>query len=212
MQEVEYKEWKQRNEEWLKSGIDVKSIACVFNILPDEFRKRIKTYQYDLSLNKCVRGGNYEVPLWYVTMAYDIVLKSGFDCSLITEEDVADYIEDYGCPPKRTVEKAIEQNNEMKAIWKEFLLIDVDAQQVNFEQFNMHMPPFISEEQSRDYFQDVIDGVTEWILCNVNDPSDEVCYDSVSCLMEYTTWMIETIANFFKDGSNRRDLIHDNVL
>ena len=194
--------WQKRNKDWLSSGIDIKSINCVCNILPDVFRKRIKTGQYDYALNKCVKGGDYEVPLWYVTKAFDILLKGElFGGYVATEEDLnEENMDDDFQDVDRTLEKAIVQNDEMKAIWKEYMGIDIDAYHIDFEQFNLHMQPSVTREEEFEYFSDVPYGVLEWGLLNVNYPSDDnVTFECVSRLMEMTAITLRYRDNFFGD-------------
>ena len=71
---VSSKSFKERCKEW-KSTTDFERVRCVFNILPDEFRKRVENNTFDKSLLTSVKGGDYEVPLYYVTKAWDILLR-----------------------------------------------------------------------------------------------------------------------------------------
>ena len=75
----------------------------------------------------------------------------------------------------------------MKNVWKESFNIDIDTLNIDFSQFNMHLPPNVSYEEYQDYFMDVPEGIDEWILCGINHPSsDIVTHDEVSALMEFT--------------------------
>ncbi|MBQ0141629.1 MAG: hypothetical protein KBT06_02300 [Prevotellaceae bacterium] len=56
-------EFKEKDRLW-KSSIDYKSIAAVFNILPDVFEKKIESGDFDANLVTCVEGGDYIVPLY----------------------------------------------------------------------------------------------------------------------------------------------------
>ena len=64
----------KNNAEWLRAN-DYLSVCYVYNILPDEFRKRIENNEFDKILLESVKGWDYEVPLYYITKAYDILLK-----------------------------------------------------------------------------------------------------------------------------------------
>ena len=65
---VSVKLFQERCQEW-KRVTDFESVRCVFNILPEEFRKRVENNTFDRSLLVSVKGGDYEVPLYYVTKA-----------------------------------------------------------------------------------------------------------------------------------------------
>ncbi len=184
---ISRKEWKRRNEEWKNSGIDISSIACVFDILPDKFRERIGNGKYDKTLNTKVNGGFYEVPLYYVTKAWDVLLKGDLcDCVYKVEYD-PDLDDD---PVDRLLEQAISQNNEMKALWKDKFDIDIDCLDVDFTLFNRHIIPNVSKNSMYSYFQSVPNGIEEWILDGINFPGSNICFDSVSCLMEFTAYIL----------------------
>lgn len=172
--------WKKSNEQW-KEKVDFQSVDCVFNIKPDEFLHRVKEGLYDKTLNVSVKGGNYEVPLYYVTKAWDILLNQAFDdIYYLVESDEDD-------PEERTFESARSQNNEMKRIWYEVFGIDIDSLAVDFRQFDMHSPEYIGEENSSEYFYGGRRlGLEEWIMNGINDPKNPVNFESVSGLMEFT--------------------------
>ena len=180
--------WRKHDNEWRKSGIDIVSIGCVFDIMPDIFRERVANNKYDKSLNDGVSGGYYEVPLFYVTKAWDVILKGDLGANEFRVE--YDPEEEGEEPVDRTLEEAIVQNDEMKRIWKELLGIDVDAFDIDFSKFDMHLPPKASDSDMYDYFIDVPDGIEEWILNGINTPNGEVCFDHVSSLMEFTAYML----------------------
>lgn len=195
---IEYEGWRAQNNTWLNSGIDKESIGCVFGILPSEFRSRIESGQYDQELNNSVRGGIYEVPLWYVTKAWDVLLKG----DLCNNAWRIEYDPECDDPVERTLEVAISQNDEIKRIWKELIGIDVDAQDINFEQFDMHLPPNVTcEEDFYNYFQDVPNGIEEWILDGINTPSNYVNFEYVSSLMEFTAYTLKER----KERNERKD-------
>lgn len=54
----------------------------------------------------------------------------------------------------------------------------------------MHLPPNVSEEESAHYFEDVPDGVFEWILGGINNPNGTCTFDSVSALMEFAAFIL----------------------
>lgn len=183
---IENDKWNRTNKEWI-NNTDTISIGCVFNILPVVFKERIVKKQYDLSLNTVVKGGAYEVPLYYVTKAWDILLKG----DLCHNEFRVEYDPEYDDEPvDRTLEDAISQNDEMKSIWKELLGIDIDLLDVNFFVYNKHLPPNASEDEMYCYFQDVPDGIEEWILDGINSPKGGVQFDYVSSLMEFTAYTL----------------------
>lgn len=178
------REYKRKNEEW-KMNNDVESIGCVVHIMPEIFKQRIINGEYDKSLNNVVRGGDYEVPLPFVTKAWDYLLKG----TLCTNEFRVEYEAEYDSPAGRTREEALHQNDQMKIVWKELLGIDVDALDVDFSKFDKHLPPKVSEEFSDDYFQAVPYGIEEWILEGINYPSGMCSYDFVSSLMEFCSYI-----------------------
>ncbi len=189
---ISWESFQKKNKEW-KSVTDYESIRTVFNILPDEFRKRVENNEFDKSLLQSVKGGDYEVPLYYVTKAYDVLLKSPLetiaynigldedeDC---TEEEFNSYME-YESITRTRIEACID-NNKMKTLWKELFNIDIDALDIDFRQFNMHLPPNLTKDESCDYFHDGVNGVVEWIFLGITNPEREgVTFDQVSCLME----------------------------
>ena len=195
---VSSKSFKERCKEW-KSTTDFESVRCVFNILPDEFRKRVENNTFDKSLLTSVKGGDYEVPLYYVTKAWDVLLKGSLfpidfmigpeedeDC---TENDIKEFLAEKNAT--RTRCKACNDNDNMKAVWKEFFDIDIDSLEVDFLKYNMHIPPNVSYEEYFEYFKDIPDGIEEWILFGINYPeSEEIAYDYVSALMEFTAQVL----------------------
>lgn len=191
---IKQKEWKDKNKAW-KESIDCESIGCVFDILPEKFKERLQTEAFDKSLLDGVQGGDYVVPLYYVTKAWDVLLKGelGHLAFMIgpEEDDEDDYeaaLQEfmYENRATRTRNDAIKQNDEMKSIWKEMVGVDIDSIDVDFSQFNMHMPPHVSEREYEDYFFDVLNGVFEWVLCGINNPNGNCDFESVSALMEFT--------------------------
>ncbi len=184
---IERDNWRKHDNEWKNSGVDVVSIGCVFDILPDIFRERVACNKYDKSLNDKVCGGHYEVPLYYVTKAWDIILKGDLGANEFRVEYDSEWDDE---PVDRTLEEAIVQNDEVKRIWKELLNIDIDALDVDFSQFDMHLPPKATESDMYDYFVDVPDGIEEWILNGINNPSGEVNFDNVSSLMEFAAYIL----------------------
>ena len=193
-----HKAFDDTQEEWIHS-VDYHSIRTVFNILPDEFERRIRFGYFDKSLLEGVKGGDYVVPLYYVTKAWDVLLKNSlglvaFKIGPEEDDDVEDYeselsmfMEEIGAT--RTRRQAIEQNDQIKEIWKEKLDINIDEINVDFKKYNMHLPPHVSEDVFYDYFQDVPDGVEEWIMYGINKPEARCTFDAVSCLMEFTAAM-----------------------
>lgn len=191
---ISHKEFKEKCDEW-KSKTDYESIRCVMNILPEEFKLRVSENKFDKTLLDVVKGGYYEVPLYYVTKAWDIILKGELfpidfmigpeeeeDC---TEADILEFLAEERAT--RTRCKACRDNNKMKKMWKELFYIDIDNLDIDFLQFNMHIPPNVTYEEYKDYFIDALEGIDEWILRGINHPdSDIVTHDEVSSLMEFT--------------------------
>lgn len=191
---ISNKLFNERCQEW-KSNTDYESVRCVMNILPDEFEQRIKDNKFDNSLLMLVKGGDYEVPLYYATKAWDIILKGelfpidfmigpeeDINC---TEEDIKEFLEENNCTRSRC--EACKDNDKMKKLWKEYLNIDIDSLEIDFLQYNMHLPPNINRDEYQDYFMDVPDGIDEWIMGGINYPDSEyVSHDGLSALMEFT--------------------------
>lgn len=104
------------------------------------------------------------------------------DC---TEADIQEFLAEEKAT--RTRCEACQANNKMKNMWKELFNIDIDNLDIDFLQFNKHLPPNVTYEEYRDYFVYVPEGIDEWILCGINHPdSDIVTHDEVSSLMEFT--------------------------
>lgn len=178
-----------------KSNTDFESVRCVMNILPDEFQRRVVENKFDHSLLTTVKGGDYEVPLYYVTKAWDVILKGELfpidfmigpeedeDC---TEEDIKDFFEEENASRSRC--EACADNEKMKVLWKEYFNVDIDTLEVDFLKYNMHLPPNVTDDEYDYYFRDVPEGVDEWIIGGINHPdSDIVTHDEVSALMEFT--------------------------
>lgn len=191
---ISHKEFNEKCHEW-KSKTDYESIRCVMNILPDDFKLRVSENKFDRTLLDGVDGGDYQVPLYYVTKAWDIILNGELypidfmigpeeeeDC---TEADILEFLAEEKAT--RTRCEACRDNNKMKKLWNELFNIDIDTLNVDFLQFNMHLPPNVTYEKYRDYFIDVPEGIDEWILCGINHPNrDIVTHDEVSALMEFT--------------------------
>lgn len=183
---IEYEYVKKAHAEWHNSNIDTTSIGYVFDIMPDKFRERIQSGEFNRSLNSKVEGGLYEVPLYYVTKAWDVILKGDL-CDL---EFKVEYEPEYDDPVDRTLEEAIQQNDEMKKLWKEFFDIDINLLEVDFSKFNKNLHPNVSEDAEYYHFQDVPNGITEWILDGINSPTGNVSFDDVSSLMEFTAYIL----------------------
>lgn len=191
---ISHKEFKEKCLQW-KSNTDFESVRCVMNILPDKFQQRLVEDKFDHSLLTTVKGGDYEVPLYYVTKAWDVILKGELfpidfmigpeeneDC---TEEDIKDFLKEENASRSRCL--ACADNEKMKVIWKEHFNIDIDSLEIDFLKFNMHLPPNVTYEEYQDYFVDVPEGIDEWILGGINHPdTDIVTHDEVSALMEFT--------------------------
>lgn len=188
------KTWNEIKEMWKKTN-DYQSISCAFNILPDEFLQRIQDNNFDTTLLKKTRGGIYEVPLYYVTKAWDIILKGPLfpidykigpeeepDC---TEDDIKAFLTEQQATRSRC--QACKDNDKMKIIWKEHFDIDIDELPVDFMRFNMHLPPCASDDSFNDYFGNPVDGIEEWILSGINHKNVEsISHNDVSALMEFT--------------------------
>ncbi len=184
--------------EW-KSKTDHESIRCVFNILPDDFKSRLDCGSFDTSLLTKVLGGDYEVPLYYITKAWDVILKGSLipydymigpeedeDC---TQEDIQAFLVEEVAT--RTRCSACKDNDKMKSLWKEYFNIDIDGCVIDFTQYNKHLPPNVTDEEYEDYFNDVPYGVNEWILDRINSPElKSISHDYVSSLMEFTAQML----------------------
>lgn len=179
-----------------KSKSDYLTIAAVYNILPKVFRTRILEGNFDKSVIDNVKGGFYEVPLYFVTKAWDYILNGslcgfGFSIGPWHNKDKGDWydfiVEER---PNRFRCQAIANNNEMKQIWLEYFGIDIDAIDIDFSLYNRHLTPNVSSEDEYYFFQDVPDGVEEYILGPINRPSPDYVYlDTVSDLMEYAAFL-----------------------
>lgn len=197
---LQNKAFKRKNEEWL-SQTDYESISDVLNIHPKSFKQRVLDGKFDTNLLDRVLGGDYAVPLFFVTKAWDEILKGKLNelsFMVCSEEDEGIMIDDEdmlsGEQATRRRSEAISQNDEMKLLWKELFNIDLDVIEIDFTQYNMHMPPNISSDDADLYFNDVPDGIVEWIPQRINYEDDNsVTFDSVSCLMEFAAYVIMVI-------------------
>lgn len=187
---LEVDRWKER--------VDWKTVASVYNILPDIFRQRALNKEVDTELLQHVEGGDYAVPLHYITKAWDYILKGslGHWAWFIGPEEEIDFSEESlqeflkESNATRTRNQAVEDNEKMKAVWAELFGIDIDALEIDFSKFDMHFPPHVTEEESMDYFWNVLDGVNEWVLGPVNDPDPSYALpDCTSALMEFACEM-----------------------
>ena len=195
---ISYRAYKKDLTEW-KRVTDYESVRCVVDILPDKFRQRVKDGIFDKSLLHGVKGGCYAPPLYYVTKAWDIILKGTLepvdfmigpeeedDC---TEESIAEFLRENNATRSRC--NACKDNDRMKDLWKELFDIDIDTLEIDFHLFDMHLPPNVSTKEYEDYFSDVPNGVNEWILGSVNYPENEsIFHDSVASLMEFTAQVL----------------------
>jgi hypothetical protein len=197
---IDYKEFNCRNKQW-KETYDYQSIASVFNIHPKVFKERVFSNEFDNSLVQGVKGGDYIVPLYYITKAWDELLKGNleqYDFMIDSEEDGNSFIDDEELLAEdnatRTRTEAIIQNDEMKILWQELFDIDIDSINLDFKRYDKHLCPNISREESTDYFEDVPDGIVEWIMQGINyKDSDYIYFNSVSCLMEFVAFVITKV-------------------
>lgn len=196
---IEQQEYQKAEDIW-KSSVDYKSVASVINILPNVFENRILSGQIDEALLNGVNGGDYVVPLFYITKAWDNLLKGtlGDIAFMIGPEEDDDYSEEElklfleEEHATRSRGEAILQNDQMKELWKKYFNIDIDSLDVDFTKFDMHMPPNVSEDEHYWYFYNCMDGVREWLLPVVNHPSETWAFhDVTSCLMEFTANIIK---------------------
>lgn len=187
--------YKAKQADW-KSRTNFESIAVVYNILPKEFRRLIEEHKFDESFIGIVKGGAYEVPLYYVTKAWDFILNGslcGYDFMIgpwhnADIEEWKDFIS--GETPNRFRCQAIANNNEIKSIWLKYFGINVDELDIDFSIYDKHLEPNVSFDDERYFFQDVPGGVEEYILGPVNRPPSEYIYfDTVSDLMEYCAYL-----------------------
>lgn len=189
------KEYTRRNQEWQKSGVDTEGILDFISIRPDNLRKRIQSGEFDKKLLKNVDGMDFDVPIYYVTKAWELLFNHaefldeyGFFIGYDEEDDDEDDCDEEE-KDERTFEEAVAQNNEIKQILKDELGIDIDHMGITFHQFNKHLTPHVSESEMEDYFGGVPYGVCEWLLCGVNNPWDTCYYDFVSGLMEFVAYI-----------------------
>lgn len=189
-------EFLAQNRIW-KEKTDWRSIAAVFNMLPDAFENRIISGAFDEKLLEAVPGGNYVVPLYYVTKAWEFLLKgslASYSFMVSPDEEDGEVSDDYvnykGM--KRLRDEAIRQNDLMKSVWKKYYGVDVDKLAFHPSNYNMHMVPNVSMDEYYDFFSSVPDGVAEWIFNHVNFPDREwITFDAVSALMEFCCFMLD---------------------
>ena len=196
---IKMEECRKEQEVWSAVN-DKDSIGLVFDILPDRFLERVLAGDFDKTLLEGVKGGDYVVPLYYVTKAWDVLLKGSLEpwSFMIDPEEDDDFSEETlkefmeeECA-SRSRGQAIIDNDRMKAIWKEQYGIDIDDIEVDFTQYDMHIPPKCSDDTYDDHFLDVPNGIVEWVMSGINHPNGRVAYDSVSSLMEFAA-LIELV-------------------
>lgn len=196
---IDRQEYHKEQKLW-ESKVDKASIVPVINILPELFNERIKAGKFDKSLLNGVEGGDYIVPLYYVTKAWDVLLKGSLGTIAFmigpeeeddfSEDELKQFLKEEGATRSRG--EATVQNDKMKELWKVHFDIDIDSLNVDFSKFDMHMPPNVTNRQLYDYFQYVPDGVVEWIMNPINHPSEEYAYhEEVSCLMEFVAYVLK---------------------
>ena len=126
--------WERKN--------DFRSVSNVMACQPDEFLRRIREDNFDKSLLVEAPGGDYEVPVWYATKAWDFILKGetdSFDYYLgpssknYSPEEIAKFQEENQY--ERLLDDAIADNDRMKQIWKEQFGINIDAFELDFSIF-----------------------------------------------------------------------------
>ena len=195
---IRNRQYNDAFSQWLKVT-DYESIICVQDMLPDRFEKRVKEGKFDKSLLDGVKGGCYVVPLYYVTKAWETILKGSLeamdywigpeeedDC---TEETIAEFLKEKNATRSRC--GACRDNDRMKALWKELFDIDLDSLEIDFHQFDMHLPPNVSEKEYERHFNHVPTGINEWILDSVNHTDGtSTAHDGVSALMEFTAQVL----------------------
>lgn len=193
-------DYRAKLELW-KSTTDYKSVAAVLNILPDLFEKRIESGEFDKSLLNGVEGDYYVVPLYYVTKAWDNLLKGtigSWSFMFGPEEDddysekrLLEFLQEENATRSRS--EAIIHNDQMKQVWKKHFDIDIDELNIDFTKFDIHLEPNLSWSDVMDYFDSCPDGMAEWIFSSpVNHPSEDwVGHDAVSGLMEVVAYIIK---------------------
>ena len=194
---IEHVEFKAKQKAWEQEN-DVDSIGCVFDIMPDKFLERIEANIFDKNLLTSIKGADYEVPLYYVTKAWDVLLKGTLgswsfmigpeEDDDFSEERLDEFIREDGAT--RTRGQAISDNKRIKAIWKEKFDIDIDALQIDFTQYDKHIPPKASYDTFQSVFFDVPEGIVEWVMGGVNHPNGNCNFDAVSSLMELTAAVV----------------------
>ncbi len=199
---IEREQERKLQEEW-ESVTDYRSVGSIFCIYPKMFERRINAGEFDKSLLIAVKGGVYEVPLYYVTKAWDILLKGSLHNAYMigceeeegaTEEDIREFMVENQAT--RTRCEAYQDNAKIKELWKKYFDIDIDALEVDFRKFDMHLEPNVTEKEYYWYFCDVPNGIHEWILGWINYREKEnsegaVSYDAVSSLMEYAADVLQ---------------------
>ena len=198
---IEQEQERKRQEEW-EQVTDYISVSQVCAIHPRKFEQRVKEGKFDKTLLTAVKGGVYAIPIYYITKAWDVLLKGSLPNAYMigceedddyTEEDVREFNEENGVT--RTRAEASQDNDRMKEIWKEYFGIDIDALDVDFRVFDIHLEPNVSEDEYRYYFGDVPNGIYEWILGHINyseeDSRARVSYDFAAALMEYTADVLQ---------------------
>lgn len=197
---IHHQEFKKTEEMWM-AKMDWKSIAAVRNILPEVFERRIENGEFDQTLLDGVEGFDYVVPLYYVTKAWDVILNGtiGTWSFMIGPEEDDDFSEDTLREfmeeehATRSRAEAIIHNDQMKLVWKKRFGIEIDKLEIDFSQFDMHLPPNVSQDEFDDHFFDVPEGVVEWSLSDpINRPSEDlITHDAVSCLMELVAYILK---------------------
>lgn len=177
---------------------DSNSIGPVYDIRPDDFRKNIEDGLFDKNLLLKTKGGQYEVPLFFVTKAWDIIFKGELDpwlefffCVEDGETDM-DMFKENNCT--RHFTQAVSDNDKMKTLWFDYFGIDIDAVKCDFWQFNANLQPNVTADDENYYFHDAQNGIIEYVFDSINRPGSLGKYyiypEKISELMEMTAKII----------------------
>jgi len=187
------KQERRNNEAWYKLGFDSESISCFVYILPQKLRELIKAEKFDRSVLDKVSILGVDVPAYYATKAWDILMHDrdwlDIDGFMIGyDDDPDDEPEEDEEVRTRSFEEILHDNDEIIEILKNEFNIDIRSEQIDFSRFNMHLPPNVTEEEMDFYFEDVPYGVSESIFPNIPYFQETYWYNDLLGMCEYIAY------------------------
>lgn len=168
--------------QWLKEQ-DGDSIIPIINNNAAGFAERVDSEKFNKSLLTNVGGLIYDnVPLWYITKCWDIIIYQ-FPDVLFNEHEHIMYCQK---PADFTFEKIINNHKQIKEVWKTRFSIDIENEVVDFDRFNVRKN--ISLDDAMSVIRENIN-YSDTLQCLFYD-SDSTCESDLSDLLEITAILL----------------------